>query len=73
MTLNDAGIPDSIARALFDALQENRTGTQLPAMRISWSSRKEARNYSSDLATSQEQSDSIILAAKVAGEPYGRG
>ena len=40
VTLNDAGILDSIARALFDALQENRAGTQLPAMRISWSSRK---------------------------------
>ena len=35
VTLNDADISDSIARALFDALQENRTGNQLPAMRIS--------------------------------------
>ena len=39
VTLNDADIPDSIARALFDALQENRTGNQLPAMRISGGSR----------------------------------
>ena len=38
--LNDADIPDSIARALFDALQENRTGNQLPAMRISGGSRR---------------------------------
>ena len=35
VTLNDADILDSIARALFDVLQENRTGNQLPAMRIS--------------------------------------
>ena len=40
VTLNDADIPDSIARALFDDLQENRTGTQLPAMRISCGSRR---------------------------------
>ena len=39
-TLNDADIPDSIARALFDAQQENRTGNQLPAMRISGGSRR---------------------------------
>ena len=32
---SDADIPDSIARALLDALQENRTGNQLPAMMIS--------------------------------------
>ena len=38
--LNDADIPDSIARALFDALQENRTENQLPAMRISGGSRR---------------------------------
>ena len=35
VTPNDADIPDSIARALLDALQEKRTGNQLPAMRIS--------------------------------------
>ena len=40
VTLNDADIPNSIARALFDALQENRTGNQLPAMRISGVSRR---------------------------------
>ena len=40
VTLNDADIPDNIARALFDALQNNQTGTQLPAMRISSSSRR---------------------------------
>ena len=40
VTLNDADIPDSIARALFDALQENRTGNQLPAVRISGGSRR---------------------------------
>ena len=40
VTLNDTDIPDSIARALFDALQDNRTGTQLPAMRISGGSRR---------------------------------
>ena len=40
VTLSDADIPDSITRALFDALQENRTGNQLPAMRISGSSRR---------------------------------
>ena len=35
VTPNDADIPDSIARALLDALQEKRIGNQLPAMRIS--------------------------------------
>ena len=40
VTLNDADIPDSIVRVLFDALQENRTGNQLPAMRISGGSRR---------------------------------
>ena len=38
--LNDADISDSIARALFDALQENRNRNQLPAMRISGGSRR---------------------------------
>ena len=35
VTLNDADIPDSITRALLDALREERTGNQLPAMMIS--------------------------------------
>ena len=35
VTLNEADIPDNIPRALFDALQEKRTGNKLPAMRIS--------------------------------------
>ena len=44
MILNDADIPDSIARALFDALKENRTGNHLPAMRISGGSRRRLVN-----------------------------
>ena len=35
VTPNDTNIPDSIARALLNALQEKRTGNQRPAMRIS--------------------------------------
>ena len=35
VTPSDADIPDSIARALLDALQEKRTGNQLPAAMIS--------------------------------------
>ena len=34
VTLNDADIPDSIAKALFDALQKKWTGNQLPATMI---------------------------------------
>ena len=35
VTPSDADIPDSIARALLDALQEKRTGSQLPGTLIS--------------------------------------
>ena len=35
VTPNDVDIPDSIARARLDALQEKRTRKQLPAMMIS--------------------------------------
>ena len=34
VTFNDADIPDSITRALFDALQEKWTGNQLPVTMI---------------------------------------
>ena len=34
MTLGDADTPDSIARALFDALQDKRAGNKLPLLTI---------------------------------------
>ena len=73
MTLNDADIPDSIARALFDALQENRTGNQLPDMRISGGSRRRlvitAVNWRRG-RNNQVRSSSL---PKFAGKPYVRG
>ena len=46
VTPSGTDIPDRIATALLDALQEKRTGNQLPAMMISLA-RVGALNYSS--------------------------
>ena len=56
---DDADIPDSIARALLDALQEKQTGNQLPATRILL-----ARVRASQLqqATGKEPSEGTIQA-----------
>ena len=65
VTLNDADIPDSIARALFGALHEKRTGNQLPAMRILLARVGGSQLQQQWMATGREPSGLISLAAKI--------
>ena len=73
VTLNDADIPDSIARALFDALQENRTRTQLPAMRISWDSRRRLVTTAVNGQLRENHQVRSSSLPKFAGKPCVRG
>ena len=72
MTLNDADIPDSIARALFDALQEKRTGNQLPATMIALA-RVGGAQLQQWLATGGNHQVRLFPLPKFHGEPYVRG
>ena len=61
MTPSNADIPNSIARALLDALQEKQTGNQLPATMISLA-RVKASHPQRYLATGKEPAETIIQA-----------
>ena len=61
MTLTDADIPDSIARALLDALQEKRTGIQLPAAMILLA-RVRVSQMQQCLVTGREPTEAVIQA-----------
>ena len=61
MTPCDADILDSIARALLDALQEKRTGDQLPAA-MSSLARIRASQLKQCLTTGSEPPEAIIQA-----------
>ena len=61
VTPSDAGIPDSIARALLDALQEKRTGNQLPATMVSLA-RLRVSQIQRCLVTGREPTEAIIQA-----------
>ena len=58
----DADIPDSIARALLDALQEKQTGNQLPAAMRSLA-RIRASQLQQRLAAGSEPTEAVIQAA----------
>ena len=73
VTLNDVGIPDSIGRALFDALQQNQTGNQLPAMRISRGSRGRLVITAVIWRRARNNQVRSSLLPKSDGEPYVRG
>ena len=72
VTLNDEDIPDSIARALFDALQEKRTGNQLPATMIALA-RVGGSQLQPWLATGGNHQVRSSSLPKFHGEPYVRG
>ena len=61
MTPSDADIPNSLARALLDALQEKRTGNQLPATTISMA-RVRAFQLQRCLATGKKPAETTIQA-----------
>ena len=61
MALSDADIPDSIARALLDALQEKRTENQLPVTMVSLA-RVRASQLQPCLVTGREPTEGIIQA-----------
>ena len=61
MTLTDADIPDSIARALLDVLQEERTVNQLPAAMVSLA-RVRASLLKRCLVTGREPTEAVIQA-----------
>ena len=61
VTLSDVDIPDSIARALLDALQAKRTGNQLPAT-MAPLARVRASQLQQCLVTDREPTEAIIQA-----------
>ena len=61
VTPSDAYIPDSIARALLDALQEKRTGNQLPATMVS-RARVRASHLQQRLVTGREPTETTPQA-----------
>ena len=61
VTPSDADIPDSIARPLLDALQEKRTGNQLPAAMVSLA-RVRASQLQQCLVTRREPTEAVIQA-----------
>ena len=69
MTLNDADIPDSITRALFDALQEKRTWNQLPAT-MTVLAHVGGAQLQPWLATEGNHQVRSSLLPKFHGEPY---
>ena len=72
VTLNDAYIPDSIATALFDALQEKRTGNQLLATMIVLA-RLGGAQLQLSLVTGENHQVRSSSLPKSHGEPYVRG
>ena len=73
VTLNDADIPDSIVRALFDVLQEKRTENQLPATMIALARVGGAAQLQPWLATEGNHQVRSSSLPKFHGEPYVRG
>ena len=61
VTPSDADMPDSITKALLDALQKKRTGNQLPATKISLV-RVRASQLQQCLVTGREASEGTIQA-----------
>ena len=61
MTPSDADTPDSIARALLDALQEKQTGNDLPPTMISIA-RVRASRLQQCLATGRESTEGTFQA-----------
>ena len=61
VTLSDANIPDSIARALLDALQAKWTGNQLPAT-MAPLARVRASQLQQCLVTEREPTEAITQA-----------
>ena len=61
MTSSDADIPDSIARALLDALKEKRTENELPSTMI-LIARVRASQLQQRLVTGREPSEGTIQA-----------
>ena len=72
VTLNDADISDSIARALLDAIQEKRTGNQLPATMMALA-RVGGAQLQPWLATGGNHQVRSSSLPKIHCEPYVRG
>ena len=70
MTPSDVDIPNSIARALLDALQEKRSGNQLPATMISLA-RVGAYQLQQCLPTGREPSEATLDLISLGQKPSG--